>query len=117
MAKLLHKTHAHVTENLLRVVYQNRKARFIQFIRHILGIEILASFPDTVTRAFDQFIAEHTKLSICRNPLIASLLLCCNYIEKMGTGIERIRAAVARQHCPPVEFRVNNSVVPPWAVA
>jgi type I restriction enzyme, R subunit len=63
LADLLHKTHPHVTENLLRVVYQNRKARFIQFIRHILGIETLASFPDTVAQAFDQFIAEHTNLN------------------------------------------------------
>lgn len=63
LADLLHKTHPHITENLLRMVYQNRKAHFIQFIRHILGIEILASFPDTVTQAFDQFIAEHTNLN------------------------------------------------------
>ena len=47
----------------MRVVYQNRKARFVQFIRHILGIEILASFPETVTKAFDQFIAAHTNLN------------------------------------------------------
>lgn len=63
LADLLRKTHPHVTEKLLRVVYQNRKARFIQFIRHILGIETLASFPDTVSQAFDQFIAEHTNLN------------------------------------------------------
>ncbi len=63
LADLLNKTHPHITENLLRVVYRNRKARFIQFIRHILGIEILASFPDTVAKAFDQFIAQHTNLN------------------------------------------------------
>ena len=48
LANLLNRMHPHITENLLRMVYRNRKARFIQFIRHILGIEILASFPDTV---------------------------------------------------------------------
>ena len=63
LAKALHKEHPHITENLLRIVYQNRKARFIQFIRHILGIEILVSFPDTVTKSFDQFIDEHTNLN------------------------------------------------------
>ncbi|HHJ18625.1 MAG TPA: restriction endonuclease subunit R, partial [Gammaproteobacteria bacterium] len=47
----------------LRRVYHNRKARFIEFIRHILGIEKLASFPDTVSQAFDQFIAEHSNLN------------------------------------------------------
>jgi predicted HTH transcriptional regulator len=30
------------------------------------------------------------KRSVCRNPNIAALLLRCDYIEKMGTGIERI---------------------------
>lgn len=63
LADLLYKTHPHITENLLRIVYRNRKARFIQFIRHIFGIEVLASFPETVTNAFDQFIAEHTNLN------------------------------------------------------
>ena len=31
--------------------------------------------------------------SICRNPIIASLLQRSGYIEKLGTGINRIRAA------------------------
>ncbi len=47
------------------------------------------------------------KRSVCRNPLIASLLLRCNYIEKMGTGIERIRNAVRDAECPPVNIRFN----------
>jgi type I restriction enzyme R subunit len=44
-------------------VYKNRKARFIQFIRHILGIETLKSFPETVSEAFDHFIGQHSNLS------------------------------------------------------
>ncbi|QEW05136.1 type I restriction endonuclease subunit R [Nitrincola iocasae] len=63
LAELLHEEHPHITENLLRQVYKNRKARFIQFIRHILGIEILKSFPDEVSAAFDQFIRAHTTLN------------------------------------------------------
>ncbi|MCP8713243.1 restriction endonuclease subunit R, partial [Streptomyces sp. AC04842] len=54
LAELLHEEHPHITEDLLRQVYKNRKARFIQFIRHILGIEVLRSFPDEVSAAFDQ---------------------------------------------------------------
>ena len=41
------------------------------------------------------------------NLLIASLLLRCNYIEKMGTGIERIRTALEKEHCPKVNIRFN----------
>lgn len=62
LAELLHEEHPHITEGLLRQVYKNRKARFIQFIRHILGIETLKSFPDEVSAAFDQFIRDHTML-------------------------------------------------------
>ncbi|AMO97968.1 DEAD/DEAH box helicase family protein [Collimonas arenae] len=63
LAELLHEEHPHVTEDLLRQVYKNRKAHFIQFIRHMLGIEVLKSFPDEVNAAFDQFIRAHTTLS------------------------------------------------------
>ena len=49
--------------DLLRRVYQNRTASFLRFIRHILGIEILETFPDTVSRSMDQFIAEHPTLT------------------------------------------------------
>jgi type I restriction enzyme R subunit len=63
LAAFLHDEHPHITEQLLQTVYQNRKAHFIQFIRHILGIEILKSFPDTVQEAFDQFIQQHSNLN------------------------------------------------------
>lgn len=63
LATLLHEEHPHITEDLLKNVYKNRKAKFLQFIRHILGLEILESFPETVTRAFEQFILSHTDLS------------------------------------------------------
>jgi type I restriction enzyme R subunit len=63
LAELLHEEHPHITEALLRQVYRNRKAHFIQFIRHILGIEVLQSFPDEVGLAFDQFIQSHTTLT------------------------------------------------------
>ncbi|PJK13482.1 restriction endonuclease subunit R [Lysobacteraceae bacterium NML120232] len=63
LAAQLYQEHPHITEDLLRRVYNIRHARFIQFIRHILGIEVLKSFPDEVSAAFDQFIRNHTTLS------------------------------------------------------
>lgn len=45
--------------------------------------------------------------SVCRNPRIAGMLLRCNYIEKMGSGIERIREALAKENCPEVRIRYN----------
>lgn len=63
LAEVLHAEHPHITEELLRQVYQNRKAKFLQFIRHILGIEVLKSFPETVSEAFDQFLQQHSNLN------------------------------------------------------
>lgn len=63
LAELLHEERPHITEDLLRQVYKNRKARFLQFIRHILGIEELKSFPDEVSTAFEQFIRAHNTLN------------------------------------------------------
>jgi type I restriction enzyme R subunit len=63
LAEELHNEHPHITIDLLRRVYNHRKAQFIQFIKHILGIEILESFNETVSKAFDDFIAKHSYLS------------------------------------------------------
>ena len=63
LAEELHDEHPHITIDLLRRVYNHRKAVFIQFIKHILGIEVLVTFPETVSKAFDEFIAAHSYLS------------------------------------------------------
>ncbi len=51
--------------------------------------------------------SEFGKRSVCRNPLIASLLLRCEYIERMGTGMDRIHDNLKNEHCPPVDIRYN----------
>lgn len=53
----------HVTLDNLRRVYQNRKASFEQFMRHILGLERLETFPQAVAAAFDGFMQAHSGLS------------------------------------------------------
>lgn len=63
LASQLHEMHPHITLQLLRRVYQHQKAPLLRFIRHILGIEVLESFPDTVSRSIDQFITEHPSLT------------------------------------------------------
>ena len=59
----LHEENPHITIGLLQRVYQNRKAKFLQFIKHILGLEILETFTESVAKAFDAFIIEHNYLS------------------------------------------------------
>ncbi len=63
LADALHNEHPHITIDLLRRVYNHRKAVFVQFIKHILGIEILQTFPETVSKAFEDFAAAHSYLT------------------------------------------------------
>jgi len=63
LATLLRSRDPFVTEELLRRVYDHRSARFVQFIKHILGLERLESWSETVTREFDEFIAAHNTFS------------------------------------------------------
>lgn len=59
LEKLLQKHEPYATEQLLQKVYDNQSATFLQFIRHILGLEKLSSWSEEVTLKFDRFISEH----------------------------------------------------------
>jgi len=59
LANILKEHYPHVTEYILREVYDNRSAKFIQFIKHILGIEEIATFTETVSIAFGDFLRKH----------------------------------------------------------
>ena len=63
LANELHEENPHITIGLLRRVYQNKKAKFLQFIKHILGLEVLETFTESVANAFDGFITAHNDLS------------------------------------------------------
>lgn len=87
----------HITVDLLRRVYNNRNAALLQFIRHILGIEILEDFPTTTSKAFDNFIAKQSNLSVKQMDF---LRLLQTYLIEKGT-VERkdlISAPFTRIH-------------------
>ncbi|MEX2349477.1 MAG: DEAD/DEAH box helicase family protein [Flavobacteriaceae bacterium] len=63
LTEILHNEHPHITVDLLRKVYNNRKAELVQFVKHILGIEILETFPNSVSKSFEKFIADHSYLN------------------------------------------------------
>ncbi len=63
LAEELHDEHPHITLELLQKVYDNRKAKLIQFIKHVLGIEVLTTFAEQISAAFDEFIAAHSYMS------------------------------------------------------
>ncbi|MBO9703656.1 MAG: DEAD/DEAH box helicase family protein [Sporocytophaga sp.] len=63
LAQLMNERDLFVTEKLLQRVYGNQHARFLQFIKHILQVEPIHSFEETVTMVFDDFIKMHNNLS------------------------------------------------------
>ncbi|MGB5981748.1 MAG: DEAD/DEAH box helicase family protein [Nonlabens sp.] len=75
----------HITEQLLQKVYNNQRASFIQFIKHILGIELLERFEETVNKKINDFIAVHNTLNLNQ---IEFLQLLGKFIIERGT-IER----------------------------
>lgn len=53
----------HITLSHLQRIYQNQRASLVQFIRHIMGIELLESFDVTVTNKINNYIAQHNTLN------------------------------------------------------
>ncbi|WP_333597846.1 DEAD/DEAH box helicase family protein [Chryseobacterium flavum] len=87
----------HITVDLLRKVYNNRNAALVQFIKHILGIEVLEDFPTTISKAFNDFIAKQSNLSVKQ---LDFLRLLQTYLIEKGS-IERkdlISAPFTRIH-------------------
>jgi len=63
LAKLLESSELQVTEERLRRIYDNRTVDFLHLIRHVLGLEHVPSWEETVSQRFDEFIAAHTDLT------------------------------------------------------
>nr|WP_321485582.1 DEAD/DEAH box helicase family protein [uncultured Draconibacterium sp.] len=86
LAEDLHNEHPHITIDLLRKVYSHRKAQYVQFIKHVLGIELLESFEETVTKAFDEFLKRHSYLT---SRQLQFLDLLKNYVIEKGELTKR----------------------------
>ena len=86
LAEELHNEHPHITIDLLRKVYNHRKAALVQFIKHILGIEQLETFAESVTKAFDDFIANHSYLT---SRQLQFLDLLMNFVLEKGDVSKR----------------------------
>lgn len=64
LVQLLHQQRPYVTLSLLQKVYDNRHAKFVQFIKYILGLEEIQSLGEVVTKAFEEFMAQHNNLTV-----------------------------------------------------
>ncbi len=61
------------TEENLQKAYDARKVKFLDLIKYIMGIGGLVTFPEKVTAAFSDFIAEHNNLSARQLQFIQTL--------------------------------------------
>jgi len=85
LAELLESSELQVTEIRLRQIYDNRTAHFLQLIRHVLGLEHLESWEETVSDRFDAFIAAHTDLTSLQIQFLRTLttyILQRRHLEK-----------------------------------
>lgn len=81
LAQTLHDEDLHITIDLLRRVYMNKKVPFLKFIKHISGVEELNNFPDTISESFDKFIRMNPTFTITQ---LKFLELLKNYIIDNG---------------------------------
>ncbi|MFQ5713806.1 MAG: DEAD/DEAH box helicase family protein [Candidatus Scalinduaceae bacterium] len=82
LAGILKEHYPHVTEYILQEIYDNKSAKFIQFIRHILGIEEIATYTEIVCVAFDDFLREHNTFG---EKQIQFILTLKTFILQRGT--------------------------------
>lgn len=85
LADLLRSQDPYVTEELLRKVYDHKAARFIRFMRHILGLEKLEPWSQEVAEAFDDFIVTHNTFTQLQIQFLQTLR---TFILQTG-GVER----------------------------
>lgn len=81
LSRLLREQDPYLTEDLLHQVYDHKAASFMQFIRHILGLETLEKWSETVTRQFDEFLAQHNTYSQLQIRFLQTL---CTYVLQRG---------------------------------
>lgn len=63
LAETLAEYEPYPTEENLQKAYDARQVRFLDLIKHIMGIGGLVTFPEKVSEAFAEFIAEHNTLT------------------------------------------------------
>ena len=60
LAYILQGEDPYITLDNLQKVYDNKKAKFIDFINHILGLQKLQTRSEIIAEAFDHFIQDHS---------------------------------------------------------
>ncbi|MBU3979381.1 DEAD/DEAH box helicase family protein [Patescibacteria group bacterium] len=111
LENLLQEQNPNITVDLLQKVYDNQSATFIQFIRHILGLERLSTWPEEVTLKFDRFIAEHSDYYTSRQiqflQMLKTTILQKRDIEKS----DLVELPFTRLHSQGIRGLFNNAEI------
>ena len=73
LAETLSEYEPYPTEENLQKAYDARKVRFLDLIKYIMGIGDLVTFPEKVSEAFAEFIANHNTLSAKQIQFLSTL--------------------------------------------
>lgn len=73
LSEVLNSTDPYITEENLRLVYDNRRAHFLDFIKHILGLSKLPTRTGDINEAFEKFIALHNTYTSSQIQFIRTL--------------------------------------------
>ncbi len=73
LSETLNSTDPYITEENLRLVYDNRRAHFMDFIKHILGLSQLPTRTQDINEAFEKFIATHNTYTSSQIQFIRTL--------------------------------------------
>jgi len=73
LAQTLAEYEPYPTEENLQKAYDARQVRFLDLIKYIMGIGGLVTFPEKVTEAFAEFIADHNTLTAKQIQFLSTL--------------------------------------------
>lgn len=87
------------------VVDSVRKDVIFKTMIEVFNDRIVITNPGGLPKGFPE--EDFGKISLTRNPTIASLLLRAKYIERMGTGINRIKKLFEENNLPQPVFKYD----------
>jgi type I restriction enzyme, R subunit len=86
LADLLASSDLHITLDTLRSAWDQHRAKFEQFLRHLVGVETLRPWEDQVSEAFSEFIAKNNAFSARQLQFLSTLKTFMIQNGRVGKG-------------------------------
>ena len=102
LAYILQGEDPYITLDNLQKVYDNKKAKFIDFISHILGLQKLQSRAEIIAENFDHFIQDHSDFD---SQQISFLQILKSFMIERGQAIKESLVSPPFTHLHPEGIR------------